>query len=143
MIFIASDHGGYELKEKIRYRLAIRGIAFEDYGTFSNKAVDYPEFAKRVAKSVVKTKGKGILFCRSGQGMAIAANRYPGVRAVVAWSSEIAEEARSDNDANILSLAADYLSETEAWEIINHFLITPFNGHERHIRRISQLERSS
>lgn len=141
MIFLASDHGGYQLKEKIRHRLAINGISFEDYGTFSDQNVDYPKYAKQVARSVVKTNGKGILFCRSGQGMAIAANRFPGVRAVVVWTQEIADEARRDNDANILSLPADFLDENQAWEIVAHFLTTPFTGYERHKRRISQIER--
>jgi ribose 5-phosphate isomerase B len=140
MIFIAADHGGYELKEKICHRLANRGVTFEDFGTFSKESIDYPGFAKQVAKAVIKHDGKGILFCRSGQGMAIAANRYKGIRAALAWNPRIAEEARDDNNANIVSLPADFLSEQQAWDIITTFLSTPFSREARHLRRIKQLD---
>jgi len=140
MIFIASDHGGYELKEKICHRLANRGVTFEDFGAFSNDSGDdYPGYAKRVAKAVIKNKGKGILICSSGQGMAIAANRFKNIQAVVAWNKQIAQESREDNDSNILSLPADHLSEAQAWEIITTFLSTPFSKEARHIRRLGQL----
>lgn len=140
MLYIAADHGGFELKDKICHRLANRGVTFEDFGTFSTETTDYPGLAKQVAKSVLRHDGRGILFCRSGQGMAIAANRYKGVRAVLVWNKEIAEEARHDNNANVLSLPADFLSEEQAWEIITTFLSTPFSKEARHLRRIKQLD---
>jgi ribose 5-phosphate isomerase B len=140
MIYLGADHGGFELKDKIAHRLANRGVVFEDFGTFSKEAVDYPAYAKQVVKAVLRHDGKGILFCRSGQGMAICANRYKGIRAITAWKSEIATIGRSHNNANILSLPADYLSEEEAWEIITAFLSTQFSRDARHERRNHQLE---
>lgn len=108
MLFLAADHAGYEMKEFIRHKLATRNVAFEDFGTFSDEPVDYPGYAHKVARAVVKHKGRGILFCGSGQGMAIAANRHKGARASVVWSKEIAQETREDNDANILLIARSF-----------------------------------
>lgn len=140
MIFIAADHAGYELKDKICHRLANRGVVFEDFGTFSRESIDYPIYARQVAKAVIKHNGRGILFCRSGEGMAIAANRLKGIRAAVVWATEIAVESRNDNDANIISLPVDFLSEEQAWEIITAFMSTPFSRETRHERRIKQLD---
>ena len=140
MLFIAADHAGYELKEAVRHRLTSRGVAFEDFGTFSDKSVDYPGFAKQVVKAVKKHNGKGILFCGSGEGMAIVANRYKGIRAAVVWEEDIARETREDNDANILSLPARFISEEKAWNIVTAFLSTTFTHEDRHKRRIKQMD---
>lgn len=140
MLYIASDHAGYELKEYLHRQLAERGVAFEDFGTFSTKTDDYPGYAKRVAKEVVKHNGKGILLCGSGEGMAIAANRFKGVRAAVVWDPKVAKETREHNDANILALPARHLTPEQAWEIVSAFLSTSFSHEERHKRRIEQLD---
>jgi ribose 5-phosphate isomerase B len=140
MLFIAADHAGYELKEAIRHRLTTRGVAFEDFGTFSDKSVDYPGLAKQVVKAVKKHNGKGILFCGSGQGMAMVANRTAGIRAAVVWDEDVARETREDNDANILSLPARFIGEEKAWDIVTAFLSTTFSHEDRHKRRINQID---
>lgn len=140
MLFLGSDHAGFELKEAVRHRLTSRGVAFEDFGTFSEKSVDYPGFAKQVVKAVKKHNGKGILFCGSGEGMAIVANRYKGIRASVVWEEDVARETREDNDANILSLPARFINEEKAWDIVSAFLSTTFTHEDRHKRRIKQID---
>ena len=141
MLFLAADHAGYELKESIRHRLTTKGISFEDFGTFSDRPVDYPGYAKQVAKAVKKHNGKGILFCGSGEGMAIAANRFKGIRASVVWDEDVARETREDNNANVLSLPARFISEEKAWEIVSVFLSTSFTHEDRHKRRVEQIDK--
>jgi ribose 5-phosphate isomerase B len=140
MLFLAADHAGFELKEKICHKLAERKIAFEDFGTFSSQPVDYPGLAKQLTKAVLKHDGKGVMFCGSGQGMAMTANRHRGARASVAWSSRVAVETREDNDANILSLPARFIGVETAWEIVSVFLSTSFSHADRHKRRIKQID---
>jgi ribose 5-phosphate isomerase B len=141
MIFLGADHAGFEAKEFVAHKLASDGIAFEDFGSFSKEpSDDYPVYARRVAKEVAKHNGRGLLFCGSGEGMAIVANRSKGIRAAVAWKPEIAHEARQDNDANILSIPARFVSNAEAWEIVRAFLATTFSHEERHKRRIRQID---
>lgn len=140
MIFLATDHAGFDLKEKIRHRLAERRIAFEDFGTFSSQPVDYPGLAKQLARAVLKHNGKGIMFCGSGQGMAIVANRLRGIRAAVVWSAKMAVETREDNDANIASLPARFINEQTAWDVVSAFLSTSFSHADRHKRRIKQID---
>ena len=143
MLYLAADHAGYEYKEFVAHKLAADGIAFEDFGAFSNEPRDdYPIFARRVAKAVVKEKGRGLLFCGSGEGMAIVANRQKHIRAVVAWQPAVAREAREDNDANILSIPARFVSREECWEIVRTFLATSFSHEERHRRRLQQIDES-
>src|SRR6476619_807193 len=104
-IALAADHAGYEEKEKIKSTLDELGIQYDDLGTTSTESVDYPDFAKKVGEGVASgAYEKGVLVCGSGTGMAIAANKVPGVRAAVAWSEEIARLVREHNDANVLSL---------------------------------------
>lgn len=141
MLFLGADHAGFEQKEYVAHKLAADGIAYEDFGAFSKvPRDDYPIYARRVSREVLKTNGKGLLFCGSGEGMAIVANRHKGIRAVVAWKPEIAVEAREDNDANVLSIPARFLSSDETWEIVRAFLATSFSHDERHKRRIRQID---
>lgn len=140
MIFLAADHDGFELKEKIRHKLAERKVIFEDFGTFSSQPVDYPGLAKQLTKAVLKHDGKGMMFCSSGQGMAMTANRFRGARTAVVWNARTAIEAREDNDANIISLPASFINESTAWEIISAFLSTSFSHADRHKRRIRQID---
>ena len=140
MIFIAADHAGFDLKEKICHKLAERKIAFEDFGTFSREPDDYPGVAKQLSKAVLKHEGKGILICGSGEGMAIVANRLKGIRAAVLWNAQVTVEAREDNDINVISLPARFIGIDTAWEIVSAFLSTSFSYADRHKRRIKQID---
>jgi len=140
MIFLAADHAGFSLKEKIKALFEEEKIVYQDLGTFSDKPVDYPPYAKLIARAVIHSGGRGIMFCGTGNGMAIAANRFAGIRAVVIWSTIIARETREDNDANIVSLPARHLKTDEAWSIVRTFLSTTFSYAERHKRRLKQID---
>jgi ribose 5-phosphate isomerase B len=138
---IASDHAGFELKEKLRRALEEAGFEVEDVGTHSSTSTDYPDFAHPVAQEVSSGEVKrGVLLCGTGLGMSYVANRYPHVRAAVAWSPEVAELARKHNDANILVLPARFLSEEDGVKILRTWLETPFEG-GRHERRVDKIER--
>lgn len=142
MLYLGSDHAGFELKENIKRFLEEQKIKYEDMGTNSIEPVDYPQFANLVAEKVAgNPDNKGILFCRSGQGMAIAANRHQGIRAALAWSPEVAAESRKDNDSNILSLPAGYISADDAANIVQAWLDTPFSSKARHSRRIAEIDK--
>lgn len=140
-ILIASDHAGYALKERLETWLRERGYAVNDLGTDSEDSTDYADFAHPLAQQVSDgTAERGVLLCGTGLGMSYVANRYPRVRAAVAWSPEIAELARRHNDANVLALPARFLSEDQARQILEAWLDTPFDG-GRHERRIEKIER--
>ena len=105
-IYLGADHAGFVLKEKVKRWLIEKKIAFEDLGNLVyDKEDDYPDFAEKVAKRVMQDGSKGILFCGSAEGIAIAANKVKGVRAVAVWDKKIAQLSREDNDANILCFA--------------------------------------
>jgi len=141
MLFLATDHAGFELKEELAHLLADRGVTFEDFGAFSlQPSDDFPQYAKKVAHAVIKHNGKGILLCGSGQGVCIAANRFAGIRAAVAWNKEVVQKAREDDDVNILCLPARFISPTTAWEIVSTFLSTTFSHQDRYKRRIKQID---
>lgn len=141
-IFLAADHGGFDLKNKIREHLFHRRYDVEDLGPETlDRDDDYPIKAYDVATKVLsEDDGCGILVCRSGQGMAMAANRVNGIRASVVWCEPVAVETREANDSNVLSLAADFVSEKEALKIVDAWLTTGFSGEARHLRRIEELE---
>ncbi|HSE49780.1 MAG TPA: ribose 5-phosphate isomerase B [Terriglobales bacterium] len=143
-IAIGADHAGYELKEKIKQRLAQQGVQVEDQGTVSNESVDYPDFARKVGEKVAgKQADFGLLVCGSGIGMAIAANKVPGVRAANVSSEQEAQLSREHNDANVLAIGARILDESKAWSIVDKWLHTPFAGgrHQRRVDKISEIER--
>lgn len=141
-IYIGSDHAGFELKEKIKVWLKKQNILFIDLG---NKVYDpnddYPDFAKKVAQAVVKTKSLGILLCGSGQGVCIAANKIKGVRAVTSFSLKEARLSREHNDANIICLSGWHTHFHKATKMIEKFLSTPFSKEERHVRRVNKVKR--
>lgn len=144
MIILAADHAGFKLKEKIKNYLNDKRIKYLDLGTNSIKSADYPLFAARLAKEVLKRKdSRGILFCGSGQGMAIAANRFKGIRASVCWNARSAKETRSDNDSNVLSLPGRLITENEALKIVAVWLKTPPSSADRHQRRIAQIDKQN
>ncbi|MFM1769713.1 MAG: hypothetical protein RJA22_2242 [Verrucomicrobiota bacterium] len=137
---LASDHGGYELKEAIKHHLIRHGLQVTDFGTSSKESTDYPGYAQAVARSVAGRKQElGILCCTSGIGMSIAANKVPGARAALVWDEHMAEMARRHNDANILCLGAHSLSPEQARRVVDAFLAARFEG-GRHERRVAQME---
>ena len=137
---IASDHAGFEMKEKIKAKLTAMGYDVQDLGTNSPASTDYPDFAHPLAKEIETGAAKrGVLLCGTGLGMAYAANRHEHVRAAVAWLPEIAELARKHNDANVLALPARFVSEGDAEAILDKFLNTPFEG-GRHQPRVDKIE---
>ena len=138
---IASDHAGFEMKQKLEQALTEMGYAVDDLGADSESSTDYADFAHPLAKRVSSGEAKrGVLLCGTGLGMSYVANRYPNVRAAVVWSPEIAELARRHNDANVLVLPARHLSDEEGIRILKTWLDTPFEG-GRHERRVGKIER--
>ena len=144
-IALASDHAGYAEKERLKELLADLGIEFDDLGTVSEESVDYPDYARKVAEQVAQGKvEQGVLVCGSGTGMAITANKVPGVRAAVAWSEEIARLARQHNDANVLAIGARTTPPDEIPKIVRAWFATKFEGgrHAARVEKISEVERS-
>jgi len=143
-IFIGADHGGFLLKTKLFMWLRENGYLVEDCGANElNESDDYPDFAFKVAENVATDKNsRGILLCRSGAGMAIAANKVKGIRAVDAYDTKSARHSVEHNDANVISLAADWLGEDEVKRIIEVFLKARFSGAERHVRRLKKIEKT-
>lgn len=141
MIAIASDHGGFELKQEIMAHLKERGIAYKDYGCYDGTSCDYPEYGHKVAHAIVnKEAEKGIIICGTGIGISISANKVPGIRAALCHDVFSAKATREHNDANILSMGARVVGPGLAIMIVDTFLDTPFSNDERHIRRISLIE---
>lgn len=145
-IFIGSDHGGFHLKEKIFAYLAKHNYDVEDVGDQTlDPDDDFPEFAQKAAIKIIGSDDpdpRAILVCTGGQGMAMAANRFHGIRAAVIWDAFEARECRNDNDSNVLCLPGRILNEDDPlWEgIIETWLNTPFAGAARYKRRNSQLD---
>lgn len=138
-IAVASDHAGYDLKEKVINFLRDKGFHVDDFGTYDNNSCDYPDFAYKAAKSVAEgINNYGILICGTGIGMSISANKIKGIRAANCCSIEMARLAREHNDANVLTLGARLLNFEEAKNIIMAFLKSKFQG-ERHLRRINKI----
>lgn len=139
-VFIASDHAGFDRKQQLASKLE-QGYQVFDLGPYElNPDDDYPVYAKKVALAVKENpKSMGILVCKSGEGMAIAANKFNGIRAAIASSKEQAIETRKDNDSNVLSLSAGDLSDKEAFEVSKSWLDTPFSELERHERRLHEI----
>lgn len=139
-IALASDHAGYAEKERLKPLLSELGLEVEDLGTVSEDSVDYPDYARKVAERVAHGEAEqGVLVCGSGTGMAIAANKVPGVRAAVAWSEETARLARQHNDANVLSLAARMTPHEEISKIVRAWFNASFDG-GRHIARVEKIK---
>ena len=141
MIAIGSDHGGFELKEKLMEHLSERGLEYKDFGTYSSASCDYPVYAKAVARAVASGEcDRGIIICGTGIGVSITANKVRGIRAALCGDCFSAEATRQHNDANILAMGARVLGEGLALKIVDTFLDTPFSNDPRHIRRIGKIE---
>jgi ribose 5-phosphate isomerase B len=140
-IAIGADHRGYAYKELVKAILAKKGYDINDHGAFSEESTDYPDFAYSVAAEVKSGIADfGILICWTGNGMAIAANKIKGVRAGIALHAEMAELARTHNDANILVLPAKYTPIEGLGQIVDAFLLTEFDG-GRHQRRLDKIKK--
>ena len=138
-IFLSSDHGGFELKEKVKSFLKVNKFEYEDLGCSSLEPVDYPDFAKLLSKKIKdKNNSKGILFCGTGIGISMAANRFPHIRAALCTSLEMASKSRKHNDANVLALGGRILEEKLALEIVKEFLQTDFEA-GRHSLRVDKI----
>jgi len=140
VIFVASDHAGYPLKQAVVKWLADHGHAHEDLGTHDTESTDYPEYAHLLAKKVAETEGaKGVLVCGSGIGMSIAANRHPGIRAALCHEAYSARMTRLHNDANVLCMGSRIVGEGVALDLLEVFLGTEFEG-GRHARRVGKID---
>jgi ribose 5-phosphate isomerase B len=142
VIYFGADHRGFPLKEALKVALKSQGYEIVDLGAPSQvEGDDYPDYAVPVAQkiSLDPVNSRGILICGSGAGMDIVANKFPRVRSVLAASPDQAYDARHDDDANILTLAANFINEFDAQKIARVFLDTPFTGEERYTRRIEKI----
>ena len=140
MIAIGSDHGGYKLKEEIKRYFDEKNIEYKDFGTYNEERTDYPIYAKKVAEAIQnKEADRGILICRSGYGMVVAANKFKGIRAASVQDEVSAKFAKSDDDINVITLGADYLTTNEAICIVRNWIAEEFKG-GRYKERLDMIE---
>lgn len=139
-IFIASDHGGYNLKEKLKEVFSSNGYEFEDLGTTSTESCDYPVYAEKLAQKVIETGEKGILVCGTGIGMSIAANKFKGIRASHCTDTFSARMTREHNNSNVLCLGERITGQDLAIDIVKIWLETPFSDGERHNKRLNLIK---
>ena len=140
MIAIGSDHGGFELKQKLIAHLEQGGMEVKDMGCYGKESCDYPVFGQAVAKAVAAGEcEKGIVICTTGIGMSMVANKVEGVRCALCGDAYSAKMTRLHNNANVLSLGAGIVGENLAKEIVDVFLNTPFSEEERHQRRVNMI----
>jgi len=141
-IFLGSDHAGFKLKQAIKEYLIKSGFAIKDLGNHNLSPLDdYPDYAEKVARAVQKSSDqRGILFCGSGEGVCIVANKFKGIRAVVGFSRYAAKQSRADDDANILCLPARVLTTNEVKRIVEAWLKENFSGEARHVRRLRKIK---
>ncbi|MBR4530916.1 ribose 5-phosphate isomerase B [bacterium] len=142
IISAGADHGGFELKDKLVAFLRKEGYEVIDNGTNSPDSVDYPDFAKSVARDILEKKADfGLLVCGSGIGISIAANRFKGIRAALVTNDDYARLSRQHNNANIIALGGRFTSYEDAEKWLKIFLSTPFEGgrHERRIEKIDNI----
>lgn len=139
-IALGADHGGFELKEKIKAHLIEKGYEVLDLGTHSTESVDYPTFGHAVGHVVVDKKADyGVLVCGTGIGISIAANKVPGVRAALCTNTTMARLTREHNNANILAMGGRIVGDVLALEMVDVFLATEFQG-GRHEKRVDAIE---
>ena len=142
-IALGTDHAGYDYKEAVKKHLQTLGHEVQDFGTFSDESVDYPEFVRPAAQSVADGLcDLGVVFGGSGNGEAMAANKVTGVRCALCWSEETARLAKEHNNANVISIGQRQISEKLALKIIDAWLQAEFEG-GRHTRRIEMLDKIS
>lgn len=142
-IAIGADHAGFHLKESLRQRLTSQGHEVTDFGTNSDQSTDYPDYAQAVGRAVqTGTVERGILVCKTGVGMSIAANKMRGIRAALGVTNEEVELVRRHNDANVLAIGEVLSSPEQAAGMVDVFLGTEFEGgrHARRVGKITQIE---
>lgn len=140
IIPIASDHGGFEMKQFLIEKLIAAGYEVMDYGTHTSDSVDYPDMIHPVASDIEHgVYPLGIILCGSGNGAQMTANHHHNVRAALCWNVELAKLARQHNNANILALPGRFIPNELAWEMVQAFLTTDFEG-GRHARRVEKIE---
>ena len=138
-IAIGSDHAGFSYKEAIKELFKKQDIEFRDFGPDSEESVDYPDYAHPVAEAVEqKQVDLGVLLCGSGNGINMTANKHQGIRSALCWNTDLAALARQHNDANILALPARFIDLQKAFDIVDTFLNTSFEG-GRHERRVNKI----
>ncbi len=138
-IVIGCDHAGFEYKEAIKEWLSDKGLQVKDFGTYSSDSADYPDFAHPVSSFVESGDAAfGILLCGSANGVAITANKHQNIRAALCWENEVAQLVRQHNNANIICLPARFITLSLAFEMIETFMNTAFEGgrHERRVRKM-------
>lgn len=141
MIVIGSDHGGFDLKEKVIAHLKEQGVECKDLGCYDKSSCDYPIYGRAVAETVASGEcEKGIVICTTGIGISITANKVPGIRCALCADTVSAKLTRLHNDANVLAMGAGIVGENLAMGIVDTFLTTEFSGEERHQRRINLIE---
>jgi len=142
MIALGSDHGGYDLKQRVIQYLEEKQIPYQDMGCGSKESCDYPVFGHAVAKAVAEGScEKGIVICTTGIGISISANKVAGVRCALCADVLSAKMTRLHNDANVLAMGAGIVGENLALEIVDTFINTAFSNEERHQRRIDLIEK--
>ncbi|MFA6305898.1 MAG: ribose 5-phosphate isomerase B [Candidatus Gracilibacteria bacterium] len=144
IVFIGSDHAGYEAKTGLKPFIESLGFAVTDLGAFDANPIDYPDVAREVSEKVIehaKAGAMGVLICGTGIGMSMAANKLPGIRAVLATDENLAEMGRKHNDANVLAMGARTTSLDVMKKIVEKFLKTEFEAEERHLRRVEKMEK--
>lgn len=134
-ILIASDHAGFGQKEYLKEKLLQSGLEVEDFGCNSTSSVHYPDYAAEVAKGIREGRGdEGVLVCGSGEGMVMTANRFPGVRAGLAWNTDVAALLKQHNNAQIICFGARFTADAYAWKMLQEFLNAQFEGGNHAIR---------
>ena len=140
-LVLGADHGGLELKRELVDGLREGGYTVTDIGTNTSESCDYSDFAHAAARGIIEGRfDRGILICGTGVGMAMSANRHPGIRAVNCSDVFTARYSRQHNDANVLTIGGRVVGFGLGWEIVKTFLTTPFSGDKRHVRRIGKIE---
>ncbi len=144
MIAIGADHGGFKFKEEIKKYLDETDIKYKDFGTYSEERTDYPIYAEKVSKSIQnKECENGILICKSGAGMTIAANKFKGIRATIGFNQDVIKASKADDNINVLVLCSEYMTVSQAIAIVRVWLGTPFKGgrYEERLQMIENIEK--
>lgn len=140
MIAIGSDHGGFDLKQKVIEHLKERGLEYKDFGCADKSSCDYPVFGAAAAKAVASGEcDRGIVICTTGIGISMVANKVKGVRCALCGDPVSARLTREHNNANVLAMGAAIIGEKVALNIVDIFLDTPFSGEEKHCRRVNMI----
>lgn len=143
MIYLAADHRGFQLKEKLKVALIDQKYPVQDMGALTyDENDDYVDFAKAAIEKIKDNPGlhKGIFICGSGHGMSMVADKYKGIRSAIGYNRYVAVQSRQHEDANVLVLAADWIKEKEAQDVVSDWLNAEFAGEERHVRRLNKIK---